>query len=313
LTEELPDTFSYMKKETKGYLLVILGASFLGTIGIFARLIYQHELDPLTVVTFRALIAFFLLFLVAVFINPDWLRIRREDFLFFAVYGLLSVSLCFLLFFYAIKYTTVATATILLYTYPSFILLLSRLFLGEEFTRSKILALLFTFLGCILVIQVYSPSQMKLNLKGIIYGLGAGLGAGLYSIFGKKGVARYSSFTVVTYALGFGSFFLLLMRRTRTLMSVNYPLQTWLWIFALAIFSTLVGYSLYTRGLRYLEAGRAGIVATWEVVVASVLAFIIFGETLSLLQILGAGLILAGIVLIRIHPLDKTAETTPAS
>lgn len=302
-----------MKKETKGYLFVILGASFLGTIGILARLIYVHEPDPLTVVTFRALIAFLLLFLFAIFVNPDWLRIKKRDFLFFGIYGLLSVSLCFLLFFCALKYITVATATILLYTYPAFVVLLSRFFLGEEFTRAKILALLLTFCGCVLVIQVYDPAEFKLNLKGIIYGLGAGLGAGLYSIFGKKGVARYSSFTVVTYALGFGSFFLLLMRGTRNLLSVNYPMVTWFWIFALALFSTLVGYSLYTRGLQYLEAGRAGIVATWEVVVASVLAFIIFGESLSAFQILGASLIFAGIVIIRIHPSKKIPEISSAS
>ena len=283
----------------------------MGTIGILARLIYLSEPDPLTVVTFRAVIAFLLLFLFAIFVNPDWLRIRKKDFLFFGIYGLLSVSLCFILFFYAIKYTTVATATILLYTYPAFVVLLSRFFLGEEFTRAKILALLLTFLGCVLVIQVYNPAEF--NLKGIIYGLGAGLGAGLYSIFGKKGVARYSSFTVVTYALGFGSFFLLLMRGTRNLLSVNYPALIWLWIFALAFFSTLVGYSLYTRGLRYLEAGRAGIMATWEVVVASVLAFIIFGETLNLLQMVGAFLIFAGIVLVRIHPSKKIPEISPAS
>ena len=147
-----------MRKETKGYLFVILGATCLGTIGIFARLIYQHEPDPLTVVSWRALIAFFLLFITAVFVNPDWLRIRKKDFPFFAIYGLLSVSLCFLLFFYAIKYTTVATATILLYTYPAFVILLSPFTLGEKFTRSKILALLLTFLGCILVIQVYDPA-----------------------------------------------------------------------------------------------------------------------------------------------------------
>lgn len=99
---------------------------------------------------------------------------------------------------------------------------------------------------------------------------------------------------MVTYALGFGSLFLLLMRRTRTLISVNYPAQTWLSIFALAIFSTLVGYSLYTRGLKYVEENRAGIVATWEVVVASFLAFIIFAETPSVLQILGALFYLSG-------------------
>ncbi len=295
-----------MKKETKGYLLVLGGATCLGTIGIFARMIYRFEPDPLTVVTFRALIAFFLSFLIAILLNPDWLRIKRKDFLFFAAYGLLSVSLCFLLFFYAIKYTTIANATILLYTYPAFVVILSRLFLGEELTRGKILALLLTFLGCILVIGVQNPSVLKLNFKGTVFGLGAGVGAGLYSIFGKKGMEKYSSFTVVTYAFGFGSFFLLLLRRAHVLASVNYPLPVWLWIFALAVFSTLLGYSLYTRGLRYLEAGRAGIVATWEVVVASVLALILFGETLKILQVAGGLLILSGIVMIKLQPSEET-------
>jgi drug/metabolite transporter (DMT)-like permease len=291
-----------MRKETKGYSLVILGATFLGTIGIFGRLIYLHEPDPLTVVTFRALIAFVLLFFAKIVLDPDSLRIKRKDFIYFAIYGLLSVTLCFLLFFYAIKFTTIATATILLYTYPAFIVILSTIFLKEELTRTKFFALVLTFLGCILVIQVYNPSELKLNLRGIIYGLGAGLGAGLYSVLGKKAVERYSAWTVVTYALGFGSFFLLIARGVRPLYSVNYPTMTWVWIFALAIFSTSLGYSIYTRGLKYIEASRAGIIATWEVVVASFLAFIIFGEKLGALQIFGVLFIFLGIFIIRTHP-----------
>jgi drug/metabolite transporter (DMT)-like permease len=289
-----------MTKDTKGYLLVILGATLLGTIGIFGRLIYLSEPDPLTVVTFRALIAFALLFFPSLVLNPSSLRIRKRDFIYFAIYGLLSVALCFLLFFYAIKFTTIATATILLYTYPAFIVILSTIFLKEELTKAKLFALLLTFLGCILVIQVYNPTELKLNLRGVIYGLGAGMGAGLYSIMGKKAVTRYSPWTVVTYAFGFGSFFLLIARGVRPLYSVNYPTITWVWILALAIFSTLLGYSIYTRGLKYIEASRAGIVATWEVVVASLLAFIIFGEKLSVLQMFGALFILLGIVIIRI-------------
>jgi DME family drug/metabolite transporter len=215
------------------------------------------------------------------------------------------VALCFLLFFYAIKFTTIATATILLYTYPAFVVILSTFFLKEELTKTKILALLSTFLGCILVIQVYDPAELKLNLRGIIYGLGAGLGAGLYSVLGKKAVQRYSPWTVVTYAFGFGSFFLLIARGVKPLYSANYPTMTWIWIFALAIFSTLLGYSIYTRGLKYIEASRAGIVATWEVVVASFLAFFIFGESLSVLQIFGALFIFLGIFVIRAHPKKK--------
>jgi len=139
----------------------------------------------------------------------------------------------------------------------------------------------------------------KFNLKGIIYGLFCSLGAASYILFGKKATFKYDSWTVVSYALGFGALFLLFFRGPQTLLNFNYPETAWVLIFTLAIVPTLLGYSFYTRGLKYLEASRAGIIATREVVVASILAFIIFGEKLSLIQILGAVLIFWGIFIIK--------------
>jgi drug/metabolite transporter (DMT)-like permease len=104
---------------------------------------------------------------------------------------------------------------------------------------------------------------------------------------------------VVSYALGFGALFLLFFRGPQTLLKFNYPEVAWIFIFTLAIVPTLLGYSFYTKGLKYLEASRAGIVATWEIVVATALAFIIFEEKLSLIQILGAVLIFWGIFIIK--------------
>jgi drug/metabolite transporter (DMT)-like permease len=130
------------------------------------------------------------------------------------------------------------------------------------------------------------------------------LGAASYSLFGKKATSKYDSWTVVAYAFGFGALFLLFFRNPLTLLSPDYPEITWLWIFTLAIVPTLLGYSFYTKGLKYLEASRAGIIATWEVVVASVLAFIFFGEKLTLVQISGAVLILWGIFILK----KKTKE-----
>jgi DME family drug/metabolite transporter len=83
------------------------------------------------------------------------------------------------------------------------------------------------------------------------------------------------------------------------LLNPDYPGIAWVWIFALAIIPTLLGYSFYTKGLKYLEASRAGITATWEVVVASVLALIFFGEKLTPVQISGAVLILWGIFILK--------------
>ena len=247
------------------------------------------------VVTLRALIAAVVLIGLVAFFDFSKLRIKKTDIPFFALYGFFAVTLTFILFFYSIKYTTIALATILIYTFPAWVLFLSVFVLNEKLNKNKILALLLTFLGCFLVTQVYDQRFLDLNLKGIIYGLLCGFGAALYTILGKKALTKYDPFTVVTYALGFGAFFLIFFRGPRELLAVDYPLLAWVWIFALAIVPTLMGYSLYTRGLKHLEASRTGIVATWEIVVASGLALIIFGERLTLPQILGAILILWGI------------------
>ena len=287
-----------MKKELKGYFLIIIATTFLGSMGIFGRLIYRYEPDPVMVVTLRALIAAALLIGLVALFDSSKLRIKKSDIPFFALYGFFAVTLTFILFFYAIKYTTIAIATILIYTFPSWVLFLSVFILNEKLNKNKILALLLTFLGCILVTQVYNQRFLDLNLKGIMYGLFCGFGAALYTVFGKKALLKHDPFTVVTYALGFGALFLLFFRGPGALLEVDYPFLAWVWIFALAIVPTIFGYSLYTRGLKYLEASRTGIVATWEIIVASGLALIIFGEKLTLPQILGAVLILWGIFII---------------
>ncbi len=287
-----------MKKNIKGYFFVLLGATFLGSMGVLGKLIYRYEPDPIIVVTFRALIASILLIGLLAFFDASKLRIKKTDVPFFALYGFLSVTLTFILFFYAIKYTTVAVATILLYTFPAWVLFLSIFILKEKLNKNKIIALLLTFLGCVLVTQLYDQRFLDLNLRGIIYGAICGFGAALYTILGKKALLKYSPSTVVTYALSFGALFLLFFRGPKVLLSVNYPFLAWVWIFTLAIVPTLLGYSFYTRGLNYLEASRTGIVGTWEIIVASGLAFIILGERMALPQVAGAFLILWGIIII---------------
>ncbi|MDH4222475.1 MAG: EamA family transporter [candidate division Zixibacteria bacterium] len=288
-----------MPKNLKGYFFVLLGATLLGSIGVLGRAIYQYEPDPIKVVTYRGIIAAVLLITTLAIFRPEKLRLKLKDLPFFAVYGFLSVTMTFILFFYSIKYTSVAMATILIYTYPVWIVVLSFIILKEKINRQKIPALLLAFSGCLLVTQIYNPSLLNFNQRGIVYGLLCGLGAASYTLFGKKATSKYDSWTVVSYAFGFGTLFLLFFRNPLTLFDFTYPKITWLWIFTLALVPTILGYSFYTRGLLYLEASKAGIIAIWEVVVASFLAYAIFDEKLTLIQISGAILILWSIIILK--------------
>ena len=284
-----------MRGETRAGMLVLVGATLLGSLPAWGRAIYRFEPDPLTVVTWRALFAAGILLLALATFRRDLLAVRPRDLPFFAAYGFLAVTLNFLAYFSAVKYTSIAVAVILLYTYPAFVTLLSAALLGERLTARKGGALLLTFAGAVLVIQVHQPGALRLNLRGILWGLAAGITAALYSIFGKKALGRYNPFTVVLYAFGLGGIFLALLRGPADLAALRYPGVAWLLLLGLAAIPTLGGYACYTAGLRHLEASRASILATWEVVAAAALGYLLFAEALDAGQMAGALLVAIGI------------------
>ena len=249
--------------------------------GAWGRTIYRYEPNPMTVVTWRALIGAATLAAVLAIVRPQLLRIRPRDLPFFALYGFIGVTMNFWAYFSAVKFTTLAVAITLLYTYPAFVALLSAIFLGERLTGTKVGAIAVTLLGSALVAQVHRADWFLLNLRGILFGLVSGLSMATYSIFGKRALARYDPWTVVLYAFAAGSLCLAAMSGPRLLQAVSYPAVAWLWILGLALVPSLGGYALYTIGLRDLPASQASIIATWEVVTAAFLGWLIFSEHLA--------------------------------
>lgn len=282
-------------KEAHAVVTVLIGATLLGSLGAWGRTIYRYEGDPMTVVTWRALIGTAVLAALLAALRPDLLRVRPRDLPFFAVYGFIGVTLNFWTYFSAVKYTTLAVAITLLYTYPAFVTLLSALFLGERLTSRKLGAIAVTLLGSALVAQAYATDLLRLNLRGILFGLMTGLSMAAYSIFGKRAMSRYPPWTVVLYAFAMGGLFLTLGTGSQLLSAIHYPAAAWFWIVGLALIPSLGGYALYTLGLRDLPASRASIIATWEVVTAALLGWLLFGEALVAPQLAGAALVCFGI------------------
>lgn len=251
-------------------------------------------------VTIRALVAFLTLAVALAVVDPRYLVVRPADLPFFAVYGLIGVTLNYAAYFYALKSATVTTAVILLYTYPAIVTIFAALFMGETFTRIKGLVLVLTFGGCFLVVEGYKQAAWTLNIRGVLFGLGAGITAAAYSLLGKKALQRYKSWTTVCYGLGFGAAFLLLFRPPRAVLSANYPWQAWLGILALAWFPTLLAYSLFTTSMHYIEASQASIIATLEPVFAVLLAAILLEERMALPQVIGAVTVVGGLILLEL-------------
>jgi drug/metabolite transporter (DMT)-like permease len=299
------------KDEIEGYILVLVATIFYGTAGVLGRMVFQYESEPLTVTTFQTSIAACLMFFGFLIFHRDLLKIKKRDIRIFALYGFIGITCESFCFYSAIKYTTVATAVILLFTYPALVVIFSAIIFREPLTRRKLISLLLSFVGASLVIQCYNLQLLRLNLLGILFGVGLSFCTAAYTLFGKRTIVDYDSWTVVFYSEVFGTLFLILFRTPQVLLQVRYPLQGWLWLFLNAFIPTTLGNVCYIRSLHHLEAGKASIIAIFEIVVASVLAFIFLHEGLEFLQIVGAGLVIWGVLILRRQ--EETIKESTAS
>jgi DME family drug/metabolite transporter len=93
------------------------------------------------------------------------------------------------------------------------------------------------------------------------------------------------------------------------LVSMGADLAAWALLLMLALFQTIGALYAYTAGLRHLEAGTASILATFEPVVASVLAYFVVGERLEWPQLVGGGLVLLAVVLLQVRAVSRRGVT----
>ena len=147
-------------------------------------------------------------------------------------------------------------------------------------------------------------------LRGLLLGLGSGLFYALYSIFGRYAINRgYQSLTITFYTFLFcsvGCAFLTDWPAVGAAMTAEPSL--WGWVAALGLLTAFFPYLLYSTGLRYVESGKASILASVEPVVGTLLGVFLFREALSLQEIAGIVLVLAAIVVLSSAPFSRKSE-----
>lgn len=293
------ETTTEMKKSPRGaYASILAAAALWGVIGLWNRNLMAGGFTPTDIVVARNFGG--MLLLVAVFAIKDRsvFRVRREHLKYFLGTGVVSVMFFTMCYFTCQKICSLAVASILLYTAPSFVVLLSAVLWKEPVTKRKLLALVLTLAGCVLVCGVFAE-DMTVTVPGILLGLGAGFFYALYSIFGRYALAHYSSMTVTVWTFIFaGPASLVLLRPARMAAALAAP-RMWLLAAGLVVFSTVMPYILYTRGLAQVESGRASIMASLEPVVASLAGVLVFGEPMGAATLSGILCVLAGVYILR--------------
>ena len=286
-------------KRNIGPVLIILAGCFWGSMGIFVRRLSTFGFSPIQIVALRITVAALVFSLLLLIKDSSGFRIALRDLPLFLGLGFGSILFFTICYFSAITIMPLSTAAILLYTSPIWIMLMSVLFFREKLNRIKLIALALAFAGCVLVSGI---SGEGLTLTGLLLGLGSGIGYGLYSILGTIALRKYSPYTVTTYTFLFAAAGSWLVCQPADMISKFSAAenQTGLLLFCVltGLVTAVIPFLAYTLGLRTVEASRAGILATIEPLVATLVGIVVFSEPLTLLSGLGIALILAAVILL---------------
>lgn len=287
------------QKKAPAAAAILAAAALWGIIGLWNRRLMAAGLSPLSIVLVRNFGGMILLVLFFLFRDRSVFRVERRHLKYFFGTGVVSVLLFTVCYFSCQKLCSLAAASVLLYTAPSFVVLLSAILWREPVTRKKLLALFLTLAGCACVCGVFSGG-LSVTLPGVLLGLGSGFFYALYSVFGRYALAHYPPLTVTVWTFLFAGPASLVLLRPAELAAVFAPApELALTALALAVFSTAAPYILYTWGLARTEPGRASILASLEPVVASLTGVLVFGEPMGPLTALGILCVLAGVYILR--------------
>jgi drug/metabolite transporter (DMT)-like permease len=190
------------------------------------------------------------------------------------------------------------------YTAPVWIVLYSVLILKEDrLDRITIVSLVIALVGCYFAVTAGSMQSINLKEWAIITGPMSAFTFAYQVIGTKQLIKRYSIWTLLLYMFGFSAIFWLCVNPPWNVIAKHYNYSDWgiLWVFA--IVSILIPQMAFASGLKYLNASTAGIISVMEPVIAIVAAFLILGESLSVIQMFGGLMVLLAIGLLQAHPM----------
>jgi len=288
-------------KDLRGYFYVLGAAIFWGGSATAAKFLLNANVDTINIVQARVTFTALLLFPFLLIFRRKELRVSPRDVWKFLLLGIAGVAGSNFMYYFTIKESTVATGILIQYTAPLLVMLYAAWSGEEKPTTTKILAATISLTGCFLAVGAYNAQVFKISSLGLTTGLLSSICFAFLSLYTRSLLKQFPFWTVTFYAIVGASVFWLVVRPPWMLFtreSAPYPLLP---LFLLAIVSILIPHSLYFSGLRLVLPSRAIITSTLEPVVAISTAALFLGEYLSSIQVFGAVLVIAAVMILQIR------------
>jgi len=288
-----------VNKQLVAVLLGVLGVLLFSTKAVFVKLAYQYEVDALSLLLLRMCFAL-PFYVLMVFLSKSAVPIKKSHYLYIFLAGFLGYYMASYLDFQGLRFIKASVERLVLFTYPTLVILLSFLFLGKRAQGRQLVAIVVSYLG---IAVVFLP---ELDLSGsdkivlgatLVFFSGLCYAAYIVSsswIIPQIGAKLFTSYcmtvscllVIIHFSFADGNF----------LSVLSLPTEVYVYGLLMAIISTIVPSYLISYALQDIGANRFAILGSLGPISTILLAYIFLGEKLFWQQWLGGVLVVFGVL-----------------
>ena len=284
-----------------GIILGLIGIILFSSKAVMVKLAYQYHVDAVSILMFRMLFSFpFYLVIAILYRNKNnGVDLVRKDYLWLVFFGIVGYYLSSYFDFVGLIYIKASLERIILFIYPTIVILFNKLFLKQPVSKDQIFAIILTYVGIIIAFgHEVTISGHDAYLGGFFILLCAISYAAYLSGSGwlipKFGVVKFTAYVMVVSCLCV----FLHYGITNKIDLLNYPREVYILGFLIAIFATVIPSFLVSWSIKLISSSNFAVIAAVGPISTIILAAIFLNEQLTLLQLLGAFAVIIGISLV---------------
>ena len=297
------------KTPHRHYALIGAALAFIASIAfsakaILVKLAYVYPVDAVTLLTLRMVfsVPFFLVIGVWQAHGSHRNDLSARDWWAVIILGLIGYYVGSLLDFWGLYYIPASLERLILFLYPTLVLLLSAWWLRRRIRAREVYALIVCYAGiALLVVKGTALHGAHLTLGAALV-FGSAFTYAIYLIGSDTLIARIGSIRFTAYSMTVTSIAIVLhFLVTHELAALNQPAAVYWLAIGMALLSTVLPAFLLAEALHRIGAKTTSIIGSVGPVATLIMGALVLGETITTLQLLGTAIVIAGVLWISLH------------
>ncbi|WP_455210930.1 DMT family transporter [Kaarinaea lacus] len=282
-----------------GVMLVLIGTLFFSAKSIFIKKVYGFGMDPDSLMVLRMAMAapiYLLIYLLTASRNN---KVSKIDFVIICAIGVLGYYVASYLDLMGLVYISASFERMVLYLFPSFVLVISVVFLNHKLRLAEVIAFVISYMGIMVIYIQDFQSYGHEATYGLLLVLGSALAFSVFVVLSGKYIPKAGSVQFTSVCMLGATVAVLLHYVFNVSGSLgSFDKKTYGFALILALFCTVLPSYLINMGIKRVGAPRAAIIATISPVFTVAMAYVFLNEVSTFTHMLGFALVIMGIAII---------------